>query len=82
MRPMIAQRLEGSRFGVYLATLANFFSSLVGPQRARTGGSQERPIGSQLYGPGINESEAMGKCIAMGYSREPPVATFSGRTER
>jgi hypothetical protein len=26
MRRMIAQRLEGSRFGVYLATLANFVS--------------------------------------------------------
>jgi hypothetical protein len=32
--------------------------------------------------PGSSESEAMGKCIALGYSREPPVATLSGRTER
>jgi hypothetical protein len=35
-----------------------------------------------LYGPGVNESEAMGECIGLGYSREPPVATFCGRTER
>jgi hypothetical protein len=82
MRCMIAQRLEGSRFRVYLATLANFVSSLVVPKRAKTGDSRERPIGSQPYGPGANESEAMGKCIALGHSREPPVATFSGRTER
>jgi hypothetical protein len=32
--------------------------------------------------PGSSESEAMAKCIALGYSREPPVATLSGRTER
>jgi hypothetical protein len=48
----------------------------------KIGGSRERPIGSQLYGPGVNELKTMGKCIAMSYSREPPVATFSGRTER
>jgi hypothetical protein len=82
MRCVIAQRLEGSRFGVFLATLANFVTSLVVPKRAKTGGSRERPIGSQFYGPGVNESEAIGKCIALGYSREPPVATFSGRAER
>jgi hypothetical protein len=82
MRWVIAQSLEGSRFGVYLATLANFVSSLFGPKRVKIGGSRERPIGSQLYGPGVNELKTMGKCIAMSYSREPPVATFSGRTER
>jgi hypothetical protein len=27
----------------------------------------------QLYGPGVNESEAMGEMIALGPSREPPV---------
>jgi hypothetical protein len=79
---VIAQSLEGSRFGMYLATLANFVLSLVVPKRAKTSGSRERPIGSLLYGPGVNELEAMGECIALGYSREPPVATFSGRTER
>jgi hypothetical protein len=79
---VIAQSLEGSRFGMYLATLANFVSSLVVPKRAKTSDSRERPIGSLLYGPGVNELEAMGECIALGYSREPPVATFSGRTER
>jgi hypothetical protein len=79
---VIAQSLEGSRFGMYLATLANFVSSLVVPKRAKTSGSRERLIGSLLYGPGANELEAMGECIALGYSPEPPVATFSGRTER
>lgn len=49
----IAQRLEGSRFGVYLDNLANFASSLVVPKRAKTSGSRERPIGSQLYGPSV-----------------------------
>jgi hypothetical protein len=29
-----------------------------------------------------NESKAMAKYIALGYSREPPVATFFGRMER
>jgi len=37
---MIAQRLEGSRFGAYLATLATFVSSLVRPKRAKTSGSR------------------------------------------
>jgi hypothetical protein len=63
----------------------NFVSSLVVPKRVKTSGSRERPIGSLLYGPGVKELEeleAMGECIALGYSREPPVATFSGRTER
>jgi hypothetical protein len=48
----------------------------------KTGGSRERLIVSQLYGPGINESKAMGECIALGNSREPPVATFFGRMTR
>jgi hypothetical protein len=58
--------LEGSRFGTYLATLATFVSSLVRPKRVKAGGSRERPIGSQLYGPGVNQSKAKGKCIALG----------------
>jgi hypothetical protein len=62
---VIAQSLEGSRFGMYLATLANFVSSLVAPKRAKTRGSRERLIGSLLYGPGVNELEAMGECIAL-----------------
>jgi hypothetical protein len=60
MRWVIAQRLEGSRFGVYLATLANFVLSLVGLKRVRTGGSRERPIGSQLYGSGCKRTESRG----------------------
>jgi hypothetical protein len=40
------------------------------------------PTDSQLYGPEVNESKAMGKRIALGYSREPPVATFFGQMER
>ena len=58
--------LEGSRFGTYLATLATLVSSLVRPKRVKAGGSCERPIGSQLYGPGVNQSKAKGKCIALG----------------
>jgi len=49
---MDTQRLEGSRFGAYPATLATFVSSLVWPKRAKTGGSRERLAASQLYGPG------------------------------
>src|ERR1700757_4276054 len=45
----IAERLGRSRFGVYLANLANFASSRVVPKRAKTSDSRERPIGSQLY---------------------------------
>jgi hypothetical protein len=52
---MGAQRLEGSRFGVCLATHTSFASSLVAPKRVKTGGSRERPIGSQLYGPGVTD---------------------------
>jgi hypothetical protein len=70
------QGLEGSRFGAYPATLATFVSSLVPPKRTKTGGSRERPIGWQLYDLGINESKALGECIAQGNSREPPVATL------
>ena len=54
---MNTQRLEGSRFGMYPATPRDFASSLVRPKRTKTGGSRERPIGSQLYGRGINESK-------------------------
>ena len=80
--PVCSQRLEGSRSGLYPATLATFASSLVGPKRAKTGGSRERPIGSQLYGPVVNELKATSKCVALGYSREPPAATFFGGMER
>jgi hypothetical protein len=30
----------------------------------------------------LKESKAIGECIALGYSREPPVATFFGRMQR
>jgi hypothetical protein len=36
---MDAQRLEGSRFGAYPATLATFGLSLVRPKRVKTSGS-------------------------------------------
>jgi hypothetical protein len=95
---MDAQRLEGSqtsprrsdsgrlrrasRFGAYPATLATFGSSRVRPKRVKTSGSRERLIGSQLYGLDIDESRANGRCIALGNSREPLVATFFGRMKR
>ena len=41
MRCAITQRLEGSRFGVYLAALAHFVAMLVRPGRVQTGGSRE-----------------------------------------
>ena len=75
-RVVAAQALEGSRFGAYPATLATFVSSLVPPKRTKTGRSPERPIGWQLYDLGINESKALGECIALGNPREPPVATL------
>ena len=37
----LPQRLEGSRLGVNLSTLANFVSTLIRPKRAKTGGSRE-----------------------------------------
>jgi hypothetical protein len=46
----IAKRLEGSRFGAHLSALAKFVSALIHPKRAKTGGSRERPNGSQLEG--------------------------------
>ena len=30
----------------------------------------------------LHKSKAMGECITLGYSREPPVATFFGRRQR
>jgi hypothetical protein len=74
--------LEGSRFGTYLAALATFVSSLVRPKRMKAGGSRERPIGSQRYGPSVNQSEDMVSASRWGYSREPLVATFFGPMER
>jgi hypothetical protein len=47
IRRAIAQRLEGSRFGAYAATLAHFVSTLIRPRRVRTGGSRERPMAMQ-----------------------------------
>ncbi len=57
MRCAAAHRLEGSRFGIHLSALANFLSTLIGPKRAKTGGSREPPNGLQLYGRVVNESE-------------------------
>jgi hypothetical protein len=36
----------------------------------------------QLYAPNVNESEAMGKYIALGRSREPPVFISLRRDQR
>ncbi len=46
---MDIQRLEGSRFGAHLVTLATFVITLIQPKRARSGGSRERLLASQLY---------------------------------
>jgi hypothetical protein len=73
---------EGSRFSTYLAALATFVSSLVRPKRMKAGGSRERPIGSQLYGQSVNQSEDMVSASRWGYSPEPLVATFFGPIER
>jgi hypothetical protein len=70
---VIAQRLEGSRFGPHPVAPANFVATLIRPKRLKTGGSRERLNVVQLYGPSVNESKASGKCIALGDSREPPV---------
>jgi hypothetical protein len=48
---MGAQRLEGSRFGVCLATHTSFASSLVAPKRVKTGGPPEN-------GPSVRSSMA------------------------
>ena len=47
-RPVCSQRLEGSRFGMHLSALANLISTSARPKRVKTGGSRERPSGSQL----------------------------------
>lgn len=61
--------------------LATFVSSLVRPKYARTSGSRERPIGSQLCGQGVNGSKAWVEASRWIISREPPVAGFCGRME-
>jgi len=43
------QRLEGSRFGAQLVTLATFVITLIQPKRAKSGGARERLLASQLY---------------------------------
>ena len=50
-----------------LATLATFVSSLVRPRGAKTGGSRELPIGSQLCSPGAIRSERQ-VMLSLGYS--------------
>jgi hypothetical protein len=77
----MAKGCQGSRFSAYLSALANFASTLVRPNRAKTGGSRERLNGSQVYG-GRTTNRSQGRIIALRRSREPPVATFSSRIER
>jgi len=79
---VIAQRLEGSRFGACFVALANSSHDEPGRKRAAASGSRERPSAPQLYRPDVNESKARGKCITLGGSREPPVATFCGQMKR
>jgi len=58
---------------------AQFDQRAVGPQNLATSGSRELPSVMQLYGSGVNESKAMGECIAPKRFREPPVfIVFSG----
>jgi len=46
-----AQRLEGSRFGLCPAELANFVPMLIPPRRVKTSGSRERlPVGGSKSG--------------------------------
>ena len=49
IRRVSSQRLEGSRFGLRPAALADFASTLIPRKRAKTGGSRERLNGSQVY---------------------------------
>jgi hypothetical protein len=46
---MDTQRLEGSRFGAHLVTLVTFVIALIQPKRAKSSGSRERLLASQLY---------------------------------
>ena len=46
------------------------------------GGSRERPSGLQLYGPIRTNRNALSENIALGDSREPPVAAICERIER
>jgi hypothetical protein len=64
---MDTQRLEGSRFGAYPATLATFVSSLVWPKRAKTGGSRERLAASQLYDPGRESGSLTMEALGVTY---------------
>jgi hypothetical protein len=55
-RRVCSQRLEGSRFGVYLAERANFVPRLILRKRVKTSGSRERPSSFAALWPGENES--------------------------
>jgi hypothetical protein len=82
MRRMIAQRLEGSRFGVYLAALAHFVAMLGRPGRVKTGGSREQPSVNLLPVTFDSFKPRPESCKPLVYSREPPVTIFFGRRER
>jgi hypothetical protein len=49
-------RLEGSRFGMGPASLANFVSTLIPLRRVKTSGSPERLIGFAALRLGVSES--------------------------
>ena len=55
---VVAQRLEGSRFGACFVGPREFVPSRTRPTRAAAGGSRERPRGWQLYRVHLNESKA------------------------
>jgi hypothetical protein len=70
------QRLEGSRFGLYAAALANLVPPPIPLDRAKTGGSRERLRGLQFYG-WVRKDRSERRIIALRRSREPPAFTRS-----
>ena len=69
----------GSRFGTYPAPSRYSYQRVIGPKNVAAGGSRELPSATQLYGPGVSESNPTSECIALGRSREPHVFMRFGR---
>jgi hypothetical protein len=80
---VVAQRLEGSRFGACFVALANSFHHEPGRNVRQQAAPGNDPAACSSTGwIETNRKPRLVRCIALGDSREPPVATFFGRMER
>jgi hypothetical protein len=77
------QEVEGGRYGGATDDLTLFLSMRMPPRTYATGGSRELPCGPQLYRlDAESDQNARGEFSALGYSREPLVASSCERTQR